>query len=383
MSIRIVKNQTPSPIGLDDLSIIVPASGEYDLASKHSLITLAESEDLLNHIANGDLKLNTGDTADVEPLSMAIDIIRNIPQRFSTTADSKMLVNATPKPHGTTFHMTSRTDGVASISGDLLHIDHTVFQFGQDTQSVDQPCGTFVDNGAGNQYSQYWLNTQLVEFDNLGNRAYIYDGGISWIGLADNGAKGLVAVSVDAVPKVFDPEPYVATPGTGNSAIVDGYLVVPMPGLTGGTHNLPLGQTISQTPQPMDFVAVPPSIITGTWVDPVFWSIDYDLTEEKFFNLLPVNEPYAALHNLDTSDPNILRFVGNIFTAEVPLASFLKDLLLVGDSNGFFDLESTDPIEIGYGTVLRVDAKTIVNSFHSNVAWTMTAFFKTYRESTI
>lgn len=382
MVIRIVKNQTPSPVSLNDLSVVVPASSEVDIGY-HGIVELSRSEDLLINMANGNLRLNVGNETDVGTLAEAIDVIRNIPQRFSTTADSKMLVNATPKPAGTTFHMTSRTDGVASVSGDLLHIDHTVFQFGQDTQGVDEPCGVFVDNGAGNQYSQYWLNTQLVEFDNLGNRAYIYDGGISWKGLGDNGTNGLVSISVDAIPRVFDSVPYETTPGTGNSAIVNGYLMVPMPGLTGGTHNLPLGQTTDQTPQPFDFVAIPPSIISGTWIQPVFWSLDYDLAEEKFLNLLPVADPYSVVHNLDTGDPNIIRFVGNIFTAEVPLASFLKDLLLIGDSSGFFDLKSVDPIEIGYGTVLRVDAKTIVNNFHSNVKWTMTAFFKTYRESTI
>lgn len=385
-AIRIVKNTTPSPIPLDDLNEVVPASGKIDLGANHTLVELAASTELANRLASGNLLLNVIGMQDDDNnigFPRSVDIIRQSTQQFQATYDGKLIVAATPKPGNTTFHLTSRTDSSAGGTGDLLHIDHTVFQFGQDTQGIDQPCGLFVDNGGGNEYSQYWLNTQYVDFDVLGNRTFIFSGGLAWTDLNDSGNSGLVSVTVDAVSCPFDPTPYEVTPGTGNSVISNGYLMVPMPGLTGGTHNLPLGQTPAQTPQPFMFTAVPPSVMDGTFAAPLFWSIDYDLVNEEFFNLLPLADPFNSVQNIDTGDPNIIRYVGHIFTLEVPLNTFVKDLLLIGESGGFFDLGVVDATEIGYGMKLRLDTKTIVNSVHVNVPWSLTSYIKTYRENTV
>jgi hypothetical protein len=379
-AIRIVKNQTSNPVIISDLNTTVSASGQADI-SRFPLEQLAESSDLAIHLGNGNLLLNTGGSEDIVYPS-SIDIIRNIPQTFKTTGDNRLIVNSTPQPGTMTdFCLTSRTDSATDTVGDLMHIDHTVFQYGIDTQGINKPCGLFVDNGNTSELSKYWLNTKYLEFDVLGNRTFFYDGGIMWRGLADNNVNGMIAVSLEAVSSVFDPSNYEVVPGTGNATLVDGYLLVPY---AGGQYNLPVGRPSSQTPQPFKMTACTPMIMTGTYWAPAFWQVDYNLTEDKFFNLQPCEDLYAERRNTSTEDPNIIRVFGNLFNAEIPLMSFVKDFLVIGNSNSFFSVASPDATEIGHGIRIRMDCKTIVNSaIHPNVAWSLVGYIKTYREHTV
>lgn len=375
MSIRIFKNQTSNPIYLNDISEIIPASGQKDIGNRASS-ELAQSEDLLNNIANGNLVLNIGGDIDVEPMSRAISIIRQIPQVFQTTADAKLLVLASPKPGKTTFQLTSKIDSSTGTSNDRLHIAHTVFQYGQDTQGVLQRCGLFVDTGQNTEFSKYWLNSKYINFSVLNNRTYIFDGGLTWNGL---GNTGLVTVSLDVVPTTFDPTSYVVTPGQGNAFIYGGYLVVPHP-TNQGTHTLPIGQVDYQTPQNLNFAEVKPSIAAGLYEGPLFWTIEYNLSSAKFQNLQINADPYNSTQNVTTDDPNVIKMVGNLFTQEITLMSLIKDLLIAGDVHGFFTLNSVDPMEVGYGLRLKLDTKTVVNDIYTNVAWRLVGYIKTYKE---
>jgi hypothetical protein len=373
---RIFKNQTANDVVLNDISEVIPANGQLDLGGK-TLQDLAQSDDLLTVLATGDLVLDLGDGVDLSP-GRAVDIIRNVPQIYQTTVDGKLTVSASPKPGKTVFNLTSRMDSMAGLGmGDRLHIDHQVFQFG-DTEDEFGDVGRFVDDGLGTDYSQYWMNTKYINFATIANRTYIYNGGIAWQGLNQT---GLVTLTLEAVPKVLDLSPYVATSGTGNAFVSGGYLVVPHP-TNQGTHTLPIGQNEAQTPQDLNFLEVKPSIQTGQWSDPVFWMIEYNLTTNEYRNLLPNPDPYNPVQDLNTGDSNIVKMVGNLFTLEVPLAAYIKELMLIGDSNGFFDLGIQDPTELGEGTRLRLCAKTIVNNKHNNIAWSLVAYIKTYREDT-
>ena len=381
MVVRIVKNQTLNPITLGDLGIIIPASGQVDLGLSCDSLELSNSDDLSIQLGNGNLLLNIGDE-DI-PYPRSIDIIRNIPQQFKTTTDQKLIVNATPQPGTMTdFVLTSRTDSQAGIGG-LLHVDHTVFQYGQEEQSVSRPCGLFVDNGNENELSKYWLNTIYLDFDVLNNRTFFFDGGVMWRGLADNGANGMMALNLEAVSSTFDAAAYETTPGAGNAALVDGYLLVPMPGLTGGTHDLPLGQPAEQTPQNIKMTGVAPMVMTGKYYSPAFWQFDYNVSDGTFFNLLPTEDPYTDTRDTTTSDPSVIRVYGNLFAAEIPLMAFVKDFLLIGNSSNFFGIASPDATEIPYGVRMKLDCKTIVYYPHTNVAWTLVGYIKTYREHTV
>jgi len=382
MVVRIVRNNTSNPIILHGLDgVTVPANDQTDLALSFTREQLAASDDLAVQLGNGNLTLMIDDEAVAFPRSL--DIIRDIPQIFRTTPDNKLVVNSTPQPGTTTdFCLTSRTDSQPG-QGDLLHIDHTVFMYGQEQQGIDRPCGLFMDNGGDNELSTYWLNTKYLDFDVLGNRTFFYDGGVMWRGLADNGISGLMALSMSAVSSIFDPTDYEVIPGTGNCAIVGGYLLVPMPGLTGGTHSLPIGQTIENTPQPINITGAAPMIMTGTYYAPTFWQVEYDLTEEKFFNLLPVENPYSERKDSNTGDPNIVRLFGNFFATEIPLMGFVRDFLVIGNSSNFFGVASPDATEIPHGVRIRLDCKTVVSTVHANVAWTLVGYIKTYRENTV
>lgn len=379
MVIRIVKNITSNPIYLADLDCTIPVGGQLDLGATRGLGELAESNSLAISLGNGSLILNIGDDIDI-PFPYSIDIIRNIPQAFKTTADRRLIVNATPQPGTMTdFCLTGRTDG-AGETGDLMHIDHKVFQFGQEIQSISAPCGLFVDNGnTGNELSQYWLNTKYLEFNVLGNRTFFYDGGIKWEGLSANGSNGLMSITLQAVNSVWDPTDYETVPGVGNAVIIDNYLMLPYPG---GNYNLPVGRSEIETPQPFKMTAVSPMVNTGKYWSPAFWQIDYNLITKVFFNLQPCGNPYAETRSTSVS-PGIVRIYGNIFTAEIPLMSFVKDFIVIGSADNFFSIASPDATEIGYGIRIRMDCKTIVNSVHLNTPWAMVGFMKTYREKTV
>ena len=159
--------------------------------------------------------------------------------------------------------------------------------------------------------------------------------------------------------------------------------MIPMPGGSGGTHSLPIGRGFDDTPQPFKFTGVAPMVMTGTFFSPAFWQVDFDLTERKFFNLLPTENPYAETRTLNTGDPNITRIFGNIMTTEIPLMAFVKDFLVIGDSSNFFCVASPDATEIPCGVKIRFDCKTIANAMHTNVSWSLVGYMKTYREHTI
>jgi len=381
MSLRIIKNKTSGTIVLEDISTTLSPYGQEELSARLGFQYLAESDDLARELGNGNVVLDIGDGIEIA-FPRSFDIIRDYQQTFKTTGDNRLIVNSTPQPGTMTdFCLTSRTDSATDSMGDLMHIDHTVFQFGIDTQGINKPCGLFVDNGNTSELSKYWLNTKYLEFNVLGNRTFFYDGGIMWRGLADNNVNGMMAVSLEAVSSVFDPSDYETTPGAGNTTIVDGYLLVPY---AGGQYNLPVGRPSNQTPQPFKMTACTPMIITGTYWSPAFWQVDYNLTEDEFFNLQPCEEPYAERRSTDTEDPNIIRVFGNLFSTEIPLMSFVKDFLVIGNSNSFFSVASPDATEIGHGIRIRMDCKTIVNStIHPNVAWSLVGYMKTYREHTV
>ena len=127
---------------------------------------------------------------------------------------------------------------------------------------------------------------------------------------------------------------------------------------------------------------ISPMVMTGTYWSPAFWQMDFDLVERKFFNLQPCENPYAERREIGIG-PNVIRVFGNIFTTEIPLMNFVKDFLVIGNSSNFFGVASPDATEIGHGTRIRLDCKTVVNSVHSNVPWTLVGYMKTYREHTI
>jgi hypothetical protein len=382
MALRIIRNKTDHTIYMNDISTTLLAHGEEELSARLGLRMLSESDDLARELGAGNVVLDLGDDVEIGP-PRSIDIVRQWPQYFKTTADDKLIVNSTPQPGAMTdFCLTSRTDSQPG-SGDLFHIDHTVFMYGQEQQSIDQPCGLFMNNGGTNELSTYWLNTKYLEFDVLGNRTFFYDGGVMWRGLADNGISGLMALSMSAVSSIFDPTDYEVVPGTGNCALVGGYLLVPMPGLTGGTHSLPIGQDIANTPQPLKMTGTAPMVLSGLYYAPAFWRVDYDLTEEKFFNLLPMENPYSERKDSNTGDSNIVRLFGNFFAAEIPLMGFVRDFLVIGNSSNFFGVASQDATEIPCGVRIRLDCKTVVSTVHANVAWTLVGYIKTYRENTV
>lgn len=296
-------------------------------------------------------------------------------------ADNKLIVYPTPQPNSTDFVLSSLTDSAANDNGDLLFMRHTVYQHGEDTEGIDQTCGLFVNNGGGGEFSQYWLNSKYLDFYTISNRTFIINGGCSWY-INCPEYSGVVAVSLGAVTSVFDPTSYEVASGMGNAALVDGYLLVPMPGLTGGTHNLPIGTDASQLPQPMAFTEMTTVVLTGEYIEPAFWQIDYNRVTDEFFNLQPTADPYAVTRDLDTGDPTIRRIVGNLFAVEIPLVNFVKDLLLIGSSNGFFDLKSVDATELGYGIRARLDCKTIIGNGNVNVPWVLSGYLKSYREYT-
>jgi len=377
MTIRIVKNTTSNPVKLDDLSgIIIPAGGQVDLALSCNREELLASDDLAIHLGNGKLVLNDGNVDISFPHSL--DLIRDVRQFFQTTADQKLLVSATPKPGKTTFQLTSRIDGTSGTSG-RLHIAHTVFQYGQDTQGVDKRCGLFVDTGENCEFSKYWLNSKYINFSVLGNKTYIFDGGLTWNGI---GTAGLVGMNLDVISTPFDPTPYVVVPGQGNSFIYNGYVVIPHP-TNQGTHNMPIGQTDYQTPQTLYFGQINPSVVSGQYSVPAFWTIEYNFGSHKFQNLNINPDPYNPEQDAASNKLNVEKMVGNLFTAEITLASFIKDLLVTGDIEGYFNLNATDPYELGYGLRLKLDTKTYVNDIYTNVRWNMAAYIKTYRELTV
>jgi len=380
MTLRIIKNKTAQTVYMKDISTTLSAYGEEELSARLGFRMLAESEDLARELGSGSVVLDLGDGVEIA-FPRSIDILREWPQTFKTTGDNRLIVNSTPQPGTMTdFCLTSRTDSASDSVGDLMHIDHTVFQFGVDTQGVNKSCGLFVDNGNTSEISKYWLNTKYLEFNVLGNRTFFYDGGVMWRGLADNGVNGMMAVSLEAVNSVFNPGDYECTPGTGNAVLVDGYLLVPY---AGGQYNLPVGQPAAQTPQPFKMTGVTPMVMTGTYWSPAFWQVDYNLTTQKFFNLQPCENPYAEKRSTDTGDANIIRIFGNLLTTEIPLMSFVKDFLVIGNSNNFFGVASPDATEIGHGIRIRMDCKTIINTIHPNVAWGLVGYMKTYREHTV
>lgn len=377
MVVRIVKNTTVDAIRLDDLSgITIPANDQIDLALSYSREELSASDNLAIYLGNGKLILNNGEEDILFPHSL--DIIRDVRQFFQTTSDQKLLVSSSPKPGKTTFQLTSRIDGTANTN-DRLHIAHTIFQFGQDTQGVDKRCGLFVDTGQGTEFSKYWLNSKYINFSVLGNRTYIFDGGLTWNGIS---TVGLVGVNLDVVPISFNPVPYAVTPGQGNSFILNNYIVIPHP-TNQGTHNMPIGQTDYQTPQDLYFAEVKPSITSGQYDVPLFWTIEYNFGSKKFQNLNINTDPYNPVQDTNSGKPNVAKMVGHLFTTEITLGSFIKDLLVTGDIQGYFNLNSTDPYELGYGFRLKLDTKTYVNDIYTNTRWNMAAYIKTYRELTV
>jgi len=379
MALRIIRNKTNQIVHMNDISTTLPSYGEEELSSRLGLQMLAESDDLAKELGSGNVVLDLGDGIEIA-FPRSLDILRDYQQTFKTTADSRLIVNSTPQPGTMTdFCLTGRTDG-AGESGDLMHIDHKVFQYGQEIQSISAPCGLFVDNGnTGNELSQYWLNSKYLEFDVLGNRTFFYDGGIKWEGLSANGANGLMSITLQAVNSVWDPTDYETVPGVGNAVIIDNYLMLPYPG---GNYNLPIGRSDVETPQPFKMTAICPMVNTGKYWSPAFWQIDYNLISKVFYNLQPCANPYAETRSTSVS-PSIIRIYGNIFTAEIPLMAFVKDFLVIGNADNFFSIASPDATEIGYGIRIRMDCKTIVNSVHLNTPWAMVGFMKTYREKTV
>ena len=357
-------------------------SGEYfTITNTGEADIWAANEKVNQHLWSSPPKILINDgVTDITDPAVGERWLKNFVQTFETTADSKLLVSASPKPGKTTFQLTSKIDSSTGLSNDRLHIAHTVFQFGQDTQGTDKRCGLFVDTGTGTEFSKYWLNSKYINFSVLGNRTYIFDGGLTYNGL---GTTGLVTISLDVVPTVFDITPYQVTPGQGNAFVYGGYLVLPHP-TNQGTLRLPVGQADYQTPQDLiTFAEVKPSILNGTYEVPVFWMLDYNLTSKKLQNLQINPDPYNPTQNVDTGNVNVLRMVGNFFTQEITLMSFIKDLLITGDIHGFFNLNSTDPMEIGNGLKLKLDTKTIVNDIYTNTSWRLVGFIKTYKEKAV
>jgi hypothetical protein len=353
-------------------------SGEYyTITSTGEADIWAANEKVNQHLWAAKIVVNDG-VADILSPAAADRWLKNFVQTFQTTADQKLLVSPSPRPGNTTFQLTSRIDGTVG-NNDRLHVAHTVFQYGQDTQGVDKRCGLFVDTGLSNEFAKYWLNSKYINFSTLGNRTYIFDGGLTWNGI---GTFGLVGASLDVVPTPFNPVPYVVTPGSGNSFIVNGYIMLPHP-TNQGTHNMPIGLVDYQTPQDLYFAEVKPSVISGLWSDPGFWNIEYNLVSKKFQNLSINPNPYGAEQDVNSNKPNVIKMVGNLFTVEITLASFIKDLLITGEIQGYFSLNSTDPYEIGYGLRLKLDTKTYVNDIYSNTRWNLAGFIKTYKEFSV
>lgn len=93
MAQRILKNQTDSPIYINDLGAkLIPEYGELDFAQSFTLTQLSNSEDLLMALATNVvnkysqyLVLNDG-VRDLEA-DEAIDLIRNLQQRTNQTVD--------------------------------------------------------------------------------------------------------------------------------------------------------------------------------------------------------------------------------------------------------------------------------------------------------
>lgn len=389
MAIRIVKNTTPSPVEIRDLSVIVPASGQADLtALGHDIPDLAQSTELIEHIASGELVLNVGKDED-ETMVSAIDIIRNISQSFQSTPDNKMVVISTPRYDNTTYYMASRQDAKVGGIGNCAYITmtHKPFEFG-DTEDEFSNVGKYIEEQGACQmpgytvFDKYWLNTMYVDLNTIDNETYLYDGGMSWVQEGTSVPHEMLALTVTAVPKVHDPTPYITTPGTGNATLLNGVMIVPHP-TSQGEYTLPLGQTTDQTPQDINFVGTVPGSFSGKTEVPYFWSMDYDLTQKKWFNLLPVADPFDPFPNRDTGNVNIKRTFGNFFTFEMNMQTMVKDMLLLGDSAGYMPLGSPDVVRIGANIRIKVEMKTIVTAPLVNHDWTFAGYLKMYRETTI
>jgi len=389
MVIRIVKNNTPSPVVLSDLGgLTVPASGQLDLYLGNSLEELAQSDDLAIFIGDGTLTLNVGQDADI-PFPRSLDIIRNIPQVCSTTHnDAKLNVVSTPRPTGTFFHATGRADHVHE-GGDLsprfgggnhFYFRHTIYQHGQDIEDVFAPPGEFISGDhSGGLYSDYWINRMYFDVKTAENETHLYDGLLCWD--IDTSEPAMVALTVDIVTIPCNFAPFAVAPGTGNAMLMGGYLAVPHP--TGqGDFNLPFGQTEEQTPQDMNIFEFKPSLLQGTYSTPAFFTIEYNLTTHKYFNLLPRENPYDKSPNLDTGNPNIKRMTGNFFAIEIPVHNFVESFVLI-NNNPYMSIGSGDPISLGANTRIRATAKTIIDEHHRNSAWQIAMLLKMYRMRTI
>ena len=372
MVVRIVRNNTASPIILSGLDgVTVPASGELDLGLSFDADRLATSDSLATHIASGDLSLIINGQVIEYPRSA--DIIRNVAQYFTVNKESKLMVQPTERPVDTYNVFTGCDD-----NGNLIYVQHNVFQYGIDVQNELTPVGVFVDDGLGTPTSTYWLNTKYIEFNTADNRTYMSKVIINWQ-IDPNACCGAQGVSVDIVSKSFSPAAYMVTPGTGNAVIVGGYLVIPY---AGGMVDLPFGQTEDQTPQNLNFQQCMPNMVRGEYYAPAFWSIDYNLLTKQYFNLLPNPTPYSLRQNTDSGVANTIRMVGNLFVTEVPLYTFIRNVTLLGQ-NGRHEIIHNDPHDVGANLRIRVRIKTYVNQDMPNRRWGCCAMVHSFREKAL
>jgi len=137
---KILKNNTDKDVSIDDLGgMVVPANGQRDVSTE-SPASLANSEDLVVLISNQTFTVNDG-TSDLS-IGDGIDWIRNYQQKFSKTADKKLMALATRRPIGYYTYFSSAGDDHVEMKrgeGDkfMLALDATTSELVRDIHFID------------------------------------------------------------------------------------------------------------------------------------------------------------------------------------------------------------------------------------------------------